>query len=66
MKQYDKVEDLFLNGGTSLVVIDDFIEFKVSKTDTGYKILILENKCCDIDVHFSDDVKEFENDADEE
>lgn len=61
MKKYDKVEEIELNNGTSLIVVDDCIEFKVSKTTGGYKIVILENNCCDIDVEFSSNTKEFEN-----
>ena len=59
--QYEKVFDLCLENKTSLIVIDDYIDLKITKTENGYKILILENNCCDIDVAFSDNVEEFEN-----
>ena len=61
MKQYEKIFELETENKTSLIVIDEFIDLKITPTKTGYKILILENNCCNIDVAFSDNVEEFEN-----
>lgn len=61
MKQYDKIIEIKTENKTSLIVVDDYIDLKITPTKTGYKILILENNCCDIDVTFSDNVEEFEN-----
>lgn len=54
------IKEIELNG-TTMFVIDDYIEFKISRTPDGYKILILKNNCCDIDVEFTNNVEEFEN-----
>lgn len=61
MNKYDKAVDIDVDDGTILVVIDDAVEFKVCKTETGYKFLFLESKTDTIDVSFSDNLEEFEN-----
>ena len=60
-KIMNRTQEIDVDDGTVLVVIDDAVEFKVCKTETGYKFLFLESKTDTIDIAFSDNVEEFEN-----
>lgn len=57
---YDRVEEIDVDKDTVLVVFDDAVEFKVSRTKTGYAFVFLESKVDDIGISFSNDLKEFE------
>lgn len=61
MNKYDRTQEIDVDDDTVLVVFDDAVEFKVCKTETGYKFLFLESKTDTIDIAFSDNLEEFEN-----